>query len=562
MARKLLSEDDTTFTFEGDNGKEIKVAKSAVSEETQAQIRGSMPKTEVPVTPEKDDGKSGWESVMDLLGPAGDALGQGKGAGESMGAGPIASREQRFDSAVGAAQVEQQANAEMAPPPVTTPAAAPMATPVSADVGGMGMPLGGLGGMPRTVSTTDTQVTTTSMDKAGKEALKAAEKSALAQSTAVQAQADAAIAQNTQVAAAAAQQNEQAQKDMVVLQKRQQDRQNQIMLKQQDYDRATDSFSKMEVKDFWSSRGVGDQVLAAISVGLGALGQGLGGGENPAMTIIQKAIETDMARQKANIGKASEAVQMKGNALSQLRATLGDEQLADNAFYEAGLKQASARIDQLRLSTNDKVLQANADAMKADISAKIDNLKVQSAGKIQTTVQTKEQATQSGALGLERVKSVAELQSAVQANVPIKSYVEGRDMAAKFRNAIKTGNSAIAVLELVANGLRQGSVSPDMVKQTLGEGAIDKANPKELVRKNALGGYNPTTVARIQEMLDLQERERGEVAREPLKMFNEFSTQSFGKPLTAFIGGSPEASVDASRAKAAGLRPVTMTGGR
>jgi hypothetical protein len=68
------------------------------------------------------------------------------------------------------------------------------------------------------------------------------------------------------------------------------------------FDGEREKLSKMDVKDFWSTRTTGQKVAAAISLAMGAVGGVLTGkGGNVAMDVIHKAVDDDYRLQRAQI---------------------------------------------------------------------------------------------------------------------------------------------------------------------------------------------------------------------------------------------------------------------
>lgn len=60
---------------------------------------------------------------------------------------------------------------------------------------------------------------------------------------------------------------------------------------------------KIDPQAYWKNKGLAGRVTASIALMLGGIGQAFGGGENPALKIINHNIEQDIEAQKANLGK-------------------------------------------------------------------------------------------------------------------------------------------------------------------------------------------------------------------------------------------------------------------
>jgi hypothetical protein len=67
--------------------------------------------------------------------------------------------------------------------------------------------------------------------------------------------------------------------------------------------RADISQGKIEPARWWANQSLGGQIAASISLILGGIGQAFGGGPNPALAVIDKAIDRDLDAQRADLGK-------------------------------------------------------------------------------------------------------------------------------------------------------------------------------------------------------------------------------------------------------------------
>lgn len=68
------------------------------------------------------------------------------------------------------------------------------------------------------------------------------------------------------------------------------------------YDAESTKLSKMDMKDWWSTRSTGQTIVAAISLAMGAIGGALTGrGGNTALEVIDKAMDNDYRLQRAQI---------------------------------------------------------------------------------------------------------------------------------------------------------------------------------------------------------------------------------------------------------------------
>jgi tetratricopeptide (TPR) repeat protein len=92
----------------------------------------------------------------------------------------------------------------------------------------------------------------------------------------------------------------------------------------------------------WKNMSTGNKILAAIGLGLSAIGQAKSrqGGQNPALAILLKAIEDDVADQRADITKTGEVIAEKRGLLKEFQGRLGEGQ----ASYDMALAMSAARV--------------------------------------------------------------------------------------------------------------------------------------------------------------------------------------------------------------------------
>ena len=113
-----------------------------------------------------------------------------------------------------------------------------------------------------------------------------------------------------------------------------------------EYDARYDDYKKIKYEDFWEKKGTGTQILAAISIGLGAFAQGISGGavkENTALKIIQSAIDQDFERQKATVAKGKETVGLAKEGIELARQTKADQLNDLDLKYAAATESVAAK---------------------------------------------------------------------------------------------------------------------------------------------------------------------------------------------------------------------------
>ena len=129
-------------------------------------------------------------------------------------------------------------------------------------------------------------------------------------------------------------------------------------------EKASEEFAKAEIKDPYASKSTGNKILAAISLGLGAFGAALTGGENTAMKIINSAIDRDIEIQKADINKKGDAVQNSRNLLADLTKKFGDERVAEAMTRRLLLESALRQNNITAAKFQGPLIQANSQKNK------------------------------------------------------------------------------------------------------------------------------------------------------------------------------------------------------
>ena len=135
-----------------------------------------------------------------------------------------------------------------------------------------------------------------------------------------------------------------------------------------EYIRASDDFSKTRIYNWWGEAGTGAKSLGIISQFMAGALQGLTGNIG-ASTPMDRVIEQDLAMQKANLGKKSEAVGIKRGLYSDLMDRFKNEQQADEAFrtvaWNSTLQRADAMIRAMP-EMQKRQAEVGAQKLKAD----------------------------------------------------------------------------------------------------------------------------------------------------------------------------------------------------
>lgn len=157
-------------------------------------------------------------------------------------------------------------------------------------------------------------------------------------------------------------------------------------LKEIDAAQAQYSNAAIDSGKLWADMGTGNRILAAISLGLGALGAAKDG-NNSAADIINKAIDRDIEVQKANINKQGQALTAQRGAYADLVAKIGDEETARLAMHNLGIDAAVKQLDAVLASNADQQVKLNAQRQKDTLLMEQANNKAKALARTKSSVE-------------------------------------------------------------------------------------------------------------------------------------------------------------------------------
>lgn len=140
------------------------------------------------------------------------------------------------------------------------------------------------------------------------------------------------------------------------------------MQKQQDQLESAMRNGNIDPNHFWSSMSTGNQIGAAISIALGGIGQGLmRSGVNPAMDVINKAIDRDMKAQELNLDKQQNLLRFNLERTKDLRQARLDTQQQLLSAAKLQLEKMSVLNGGAQAAIEQKKLEAEIQSKQADI---------------------------------------------------------------------------------------------------------------------------------------------------------------------------------------------------
>lgn len=167
---------------------------------------------------------------------------------------------------------------------------------------------------------------------------------------------------------------------------------------------------KINPKRYIENMSTGSKIATAIGMILGGFGQGLGGGDNPAVTFLQKQIDADIKAQESEIGKKEGLLAANLKQFGNLRDAMDMTRLMKSEIIGKQLQQAAA--------------QAKDPAAKARL--------LQASGTL-----NQNSAQMQGQLAMRRTLSeqMSKPGAAYNPSLMINSYVPKEERAAAFKEA-------------------------------------------------------------------------------------------------------------------------------
>lgn len=132
---------------------------------------------------------------------------------------------------------------------------------------------------------------------------------------------------------------------------------------------------KIDPDRYWNRKGTFSAVLSAISVGLGALGQGVGSGAgNPGMTLLQNALERDVKAQQSEIDSYWKGVQQQYALVDNEQNFMKAKEDFNRNNMLASWKVVDFQLAQNEARTKNPELKAKFADMRVGVHEKLDKL--------------------------------------------------------------------------------------------------------------------------------------------------------------------------------------------
>jgi hypothetical protein len=147
---------------------------------------------------------------------------------------------------------------------------------------------------------------------------------------------------------------------------------------------------------YMAERGTATRILQGIGLFLGGLGQGLIGGENPAMRQIEAAIDRDLEAQKVNVRSRRAGFEQQMNLYQTNLNILQDADAATAATRAQLLARSQAQVAQIAAAAQSEDILKRADLAQAELEARRVAAMQEAAQAAAGTVQVEEQRRRGG----------------------------------------------------------------------------------------------------------------------------------------------------------------------
>lgn len=134
----------------------------------------------------------------------------------------------------------------------------------------------------------------------------------------------------------------------------------------------TEDVRGREIKDYWADKSTFSKVIAAVGIAIGGGLQGMRGGPNPALQILNQAIEADLVKQKENINKGFGDLAEQKSLLAETSKLYDNKLIAEEAARTTAYRSVANELDVM-------ASKAQSDEMKSSILQMSEAVKLQAA---------------------------------------------------------------------------------------------------------------------------------------------------------------------------------------
>lgn len=223
-----------------------------------------------------------------------------------------------------------------------------------------------------------------------------------------------------------------------------------------DIDSQIQNLKDFKFKDFWADKTTGSKIGMALSVGLGAFAQGLNGGNNIGLDLLKKAMDDDFRLQQSNYERQVKNIELSKLSSDQKAKLFNAAEKSFQVYNAARTYAVESQVEQIMKEKRYQVtpqMQEMITKLGLEKERAAQNLINQRADKIATTVQA--------SVPVSPLKPDDWRAMATDKESPLGAYNKAVKDYETVQNFKKSGNFNASVINLVSNGLDQGSYNPD-----------------------------------------------------------------------------------------------------
>lgn len=165
---------------------------------------------------------------------------------------------------------------------------------------------------------------------------------------------------------------------------------------------------------WFANQGLAGKAFAVLGLLAGAMGQAMGGPENPAIKILNDAIERDIRLQEHELSQKRGNVELRNTVYNQMRGRFQDAQQARLVTHAATLERMKGQLEELRLRTPDKMVQASIANAQAQLDLEMADKLAKANTYTTTTVSKQATAGTPGKLEAGVVDKQAEFETSIK----------------------------------------------------------------------------------------------------------------------------------------------------
>ena len=228
-------------------------------------------------------------------------------------------------------------------------------------------------------------------------------------------------------------------------------------------DTKVEELSERKYEGYWAKKSIGDKIVGAISLALGAYSAARGGGPNMAFQIISKAQDEEFKSYQDVTANKIKAISQSRLSAEAKRKLIQEQVLGLQAKKESDIKIVQNKIANLSNKFADKANKATLEGLQAQLDQKLAQTRLQFEQALGTTINKTVKETRGTQVNPEMRKEAVALAKEFRSHPEIKaadkvftSYGKIKAMAEDADN-FKTGASDMSMIFAYMKMLDPGS---------------------------------------------------------------------------------------------------------